>query len=212
MALFQRKPQTESINLRYTLGLNKTLLLVGLGNPGKKYEGTRHNIGFQCLDRYVIDTELGDEWIAKKDLKCLYTSGTQGESKVIVIKPATFMNLSGEAVAATMRFYKIPIENVLVIHDELDIPFGQIRTRIGGSSAGHKGIESILQHCGEGFSRVRIGVKAESPLDGADFVLAKFSSEEQKHLPMLTKEAVAIISEYVYGSGKLLAETRNFMV
>lgn len=213
MALFQRKPQTESINLRYTLGLNKTLLLVGLGNPDKKYDGTRHNIGFQCLDQYVKATELGGEWISKKDLKCLHISGTQGDTKVIAIKPTTYMNLSGEAVAAAMRFYKIPVENVLVVHDELDIPFGQIRTRIGGSSAGHKGVESVINHCGDGFGRMRVGVKSDdTPVNGADFVLAKFSAEEQKQTPALTKEVVAMLSEYVFGGGKLLAETRSFIV
>lgn len=209
MALFVRKPQTASPPL-YTLGLTRNVVLVGLGNPGKEYDGTRHNIGFEVLDYFVSNQEF-EPWMAKKDLKCLITSKTLGSTRVIAIKPTTFMNLSGEAVRAVCDFYKVGAGQTVVVHDEKDIPFGQIRTRMGGSSAGHNGIKSVSQHMGEEYGRIRIGVGAETPMDAADFVLAKFSNDEQAQMQPLLKEATAIITEYIYGE-KLNAETRSFIV
>lgn len=196
----------------FTLGQNKMVLIVGLGNVGKLYEGTRHNIGFAAVDRFATDYNL-PAWIEKKDLKCYFTSGQLGETKVIVIKPTTLMNLSGDAVQAVAHFYKINPEHVAVVHDELDIPFGQIRTRVGGGSAGHNGIKSVVGQLGEQFGRVRVGIgpKLHENQDSADFVLGKFSSEEQSQLKNLTREASAILSEFVYG-GELQHETRNFIV
>ena len=164
MALFQKNPydSTEKQPL-YTLGLNKTVLVVGLGNKGKEYGGTRHNIGFDCIDAFARATDLST-WVEKKDLKCLLASGTVGNTRVIAIKPTTYMNLSGEAVQAAVNFYKIAPSSITVVHDELDIPFGQIRTRMGGSDAGNNGIKSIIQHMGEDFGRVRIGIKADTPM------------------------------------------------
>ena len=121
------------------------------------------------------------------------------------------MNLSGEAIQAVMHFYKIPLQQVLVVHDELDIPFGQIRMRIGGSAAGNNGVKSAIQHLGEEFGRVRIGIQAETPMEASDFVLAKFSKEEQTELPALLKETTAILTEYIHG-GQLLQETRGFLI
>lgn len=186
---------------------------MGLGNPGKEYDGTRHNIGFASLDAFVRANDF-DPWVEKKDLKCWQATTTLGETRVIAIKPTTFMNLSGDAVQAVMHFYKIPAEKLIVVHDELDMPFGQIRIRQGGGSAGHNGLKSIIQHLGEDFGRVRIGIGPKEPeqLDSADFVLKTFSKEQQEHIPALTREASAIISEYAYGDGQLLPETRNFLV
>jgi PTH1 family peptidyl-tRNA hydrolase len=211
MALFQKNPydSTEKQAL-YTLGLNKTVLIVGLGNKGKQYIGTRHNIGFACVDVFIQKLEL-PAWIEKKDLKCLHTSGAVGNTRVIVIKPTTFMNFSGEAVQSVAAFYKIQNDSIVVIHDELDIPFGQIRTRKGGADAGNNGIKSIIQHIGEDFGRVRIGIQAVTPMDSKDFVLAKFDEKQQKQLPNLIKETTAILTEYVY-SGELPHETRSFIV
>jgi PTH1 family peptidyl-tRNA hydrolase len=187
------------------------LLIVGLGNKGKKYDGTRHNVGFVCADRFVEKMDLGS-WVEKKDLKSQLASGNIGDSRVIVIKPTTFMNLSGTAVQATAHFYKIPLDQIVVVHDELDIPFGQIRTRMGGSSAGNNGIKSIIEHVGEDFGRVRIGIanKQSAKQDSADFVLDKFNKSESTQLSALTKEVTAILSEFAYG-GQLLAETRSFI-
>jgi len=157
MALFQKKPHASSNLPYYTVSLGKTLLIVGLGNPEAKYDGTRHNIGFACVDHLTTKLDFPG-WVEKKDLKCLLTQETVGANRVIVIKPTTYMNLSGEAVQAVQSFYKIPLSQIIAIYDELDIDFGQIRSRLGGSSAGHNGIQSIIQHLGEEFGRVRIGI------------------------------------------------------
>lgn len=212
MSLFQRQPSYNDTLKYYTLGQNKTVLIIGLGNPGPEYDATRHNIGFACVDAFAKDNNL-DPWIDKKDLKCQLASGQLGETRVIAIKPTTFMNLSGEAAQAVAHFYKITPENIVAVYDEIDIPFGQIRLRVGGGSAGHNGVKSLIQHLGEGFGRVRIGVgpKLHDQQDSADFVLAKFSSEQQAQLKNLTKEASAILSEYTY-QGELPHDTRNFIV
>lgn len=212
MALFQRQPQAGDRIQLYTFGQNKTALVVGLGNPGKEYDGTRHNVGFAAVDRFVADQDF-PAWVDKKDLKCHLTSHQLDETKVYVIKPTTFMNLSGQAVAAVMHFYKIAASDIVVVHDELDIPFGQIRTRIGGGAAGHNGIKSVTQHIGEQYGRVRVGIgpKVHEQQDSADFVLARFSAEQESQLKNLTREASAILSEYAY-SGQLTHETRNFLV
>lgn len=212
MALFQKKPLAGSSMPLYTLGLNKTILLVGLGNPGKQYEGTRHNIGFACIDAFAAANDF-PQWITKKDLKSEVTAANLGSSRVILMKPTTYMNLSGVAAQSVLHFYKVPFDQVVVIHDELDIPFGQIRLRLGGSSAGHNGIKSLIEHIGEGFGRVRIGIgnDAAKQMDGADFVLQKFSKDEQAQLSGLTREVSSILSEYVFGNG-LPAETRSFLV
>lgn len=213
MAWLQKRPQVSNPTMFYTVGLNKTILLVGLGNPGKEYDLTRHNVGFLCIDSFVAKTDEMEAWMVKKDLKCQLSSGQIGEARVIAVKPTTFMNLSGEAIQAVAGFYKISPEHIAVIHDELDIDFGQIRLRVGGSSAGHNGIKSITKHLGEGYGRIRIGVGPKKParIDSTDFVLQKFSDGEQKQLPNLTKEVNAILSEYLYGA-ELPHDTRNFLV
>lgn len=212
MALFQKRPQASDSIQFYTLGQNKTVLIVGLGNIGKEYDNTRHNIGFAAIDHFAKTNEFPG-WIEKKDLKCHLASHMIGDTRVILIKPTTFMNLSGEAVQATAAFYKIPLEKIVAVYDELDIQFGQIRTRIGGSAAGHNGVKSLTQHLGEGYGRVRVGIgpKVHVQQDSADFVLARFSKEQEAEMESLLKETDAILSEFVYG-GELFAETRSFIV
>src|SRR5882762_5438852 len=170
MALFQKKSNTSSAAPLYTLGLQKTVLIVGLGNPGKEYDKTRHNIGFAALDSFAAKLDFPD-WITKKDLKSLISTQTIGDTRVVLVKPTTFMNLSGEAVQAVQHFYKVPDSQVVAVHDELDIPFGQIRTRLGGSDAGHNGIKSLIAHIGDGFGRVRVGVSNDisQKADSTDF-------------------------------------------
>ena len=213
MAWLQKRPQVSNPTMFYTVGLNKTILLVGLGNPGKEYDLTRHNVGYLCIDEFVRKTDEMEEWQQKKNLKCLLSSGQMGDTRVIAIKPTTFMNLSGEAVQAVANFYKASPGNVAVIHDELDIDFGQIRLRQGGSDAGHNGIKSVTKHLGEDYGRIRVGVGPKQPakIDSTDFVLQKFSAEEQAQLPNLTREVNAILSEYLYGA-ELPHDTRNFLV
>jgi len=212
MAFFQKRPQAGDSIQFYSLGQSKTILVVGLGNIGKEYDNTRHNIGFAAVDRFVADSDF-PAWVDKKDLKCHLTSTQIGDSKVIVIKPTTLMNLSGEAVQAVVHFYKINPDYIVVAHDELDIPFGQIRTRVGGSAAGHNGIKSITNVMGEQYGRVRIGIgpKLHEKQDSSDFVLARFSAEQEAQMKNLTREASAILSEYCY-SGQLPHETRSFIV
>ena len=212
MALFQKKPIVGNDAPIYTLGLQKTVLIVGLGNIGKKYVGTRHNIGFMCIDALAV-SQTTDNWHDKKDLKCTVASGNVGDTRVILCKPTTYMNNSGEAVQALANFYKVNGSNITVVYDDIDLDFGQIRTRIGGSAAGHNGVKSLIQHIGEDFSRVRIGIGPKTPeeIDSADFVLAKFSKDEQAQLPNLVKEATSILSEFIY-SGQLQTETRTFLV
>lgn len=211
MALFQKKPDTGTHNPIYTLSLQKTILIVGLGNSGKEFDGTRHNIGFAVVDAFA-EKQAFEGWTNKKDLKCLLSMGTLGETRVILCKPTTMMNLSGEAVQAVAHFYKVEIANIYIVHDELDVDFGQIRTRLGGGSAGHNGIKSVTGQIGENYGRIRIGIGPKTPeqIDSADFVLATFSKEEQTHMADLLQESQAILSEIVY-SGSLFAETRSFI-
>ncbi len=211
MALFQKKPQTQSVPM-YRIGKERTVLIVGLGNIGKEYENTRHNIGFAVVDNFAKKLDF-PKWSIKKDLKCQITQHNIGDSRVILIKPTTFMNLSGDAVNAVVNFYKIPSNQIMAVYDELDIPFGQIRTRVGGSSAGHNGVKSLIQHLGEDFGRVRIGIanKISAKAENADFVLGKFTKQEQGELSNLLQEANSILSEYAYGN-ELPAETRSFII
>lgn len=213
MAWLQKRPQVSDPTMYYSVGLNKTILLVGLGNPGKEYGLTRHNVGFLCIDEFVAKTEGMADWMVKKDLKCLLSTGQIGDARVIVIKPTTFMNLSGEAVQAAINFYKIGPDHIAVIHDELDIDFGQIRLRVGGSSAGHNGIKSVSKAIGEDYGRIRVGIGPKKPIKitSEDFVLQKFPADEQAQLPNLTREVNAILSEYLYGV-ELPSETRSFLV
>jgi peptidyl-tRNA hydrolase, PTH1 family len=213
MAWLQKRPQVSNPTMFYTVGLNKTILVVGLGNPEPKYDLTRHNAGFLCIDDFVSKTDGMEPWQQKKNLKCLLSTGRIGDSRVIAMKPTTFMNLSGEAVRATADFYKVGPEHIAVIHDELDIDFGQIRLRVGGSDAGHNGIKSVTAAIGEAYGRIRIGVGPKRPakIDSTDFVLQKFSKDEQAQLPNLTREVAAILSEYLYGA-ELPRDTRSFLV
>ncbi len=210
MALLTKRPITETVSPLFTFSASKTMLIVGLGNIGAEYDGTRHNIGFACIDRFAEEHSF-DPWVHKKDLKSFITQHTLGDTRVILAKPTTYMNLSGEAVQAVASFYKIGIDHIIIVADELDIPFGQIRMRIGGGAAGHNGVKSVIQHIGENFGRVRIGIgpKLHEKQDSADFVLATFSETEQKRLPDLTREVTAILTEIIYG-GQLHPETRNF--
>lgn len=212
MGLFQKRPPTTNSQPLYTLGQHKTVVIVGLGNPGKQYDGTRHNIGFSAVDFSAQKLDF-PRWLEKKDLKAWVTSQNIGDVRVILAKPNTFMNHSGEAVQAVLHFFRVPPENCLVVHDELAIPFGQIRTRTGGSSAGHNGVESVIRHIGERFGRIRVGIGNDRSerVDSRDFVLDSFTKEEQQHLPALLKEVHSLVTEYLYG-GELGHDTRSFIV
>lgn len=213
MAWLQKRPQIGEGIQFYSMSLTKTKVLIGLGNPGEEYHLTRHNVGFACLDAFVKSMDEMEPWIIKKDLKCMISKGRIGEHQVIAMKPTTFMNLSGEAVQALIDYYKINSAQIAVLHDELDINFGQIRLRTGGASAGHNGLKSIIGVIGEDFGRIRIGIGPKKPdkIDSADFVLQKFASDEQAQLPNLYKEVNAVLSEYIFGD-QLPNDTRMFIV
>ncbi len=148
-------------------------LIVGLGNPGRKYETTKHNIGFWAVD------QLSDQWnmpFQKEKWHSLVAEDIVNGEKVILLKPLTYMNLSGEAIGAAVRFLKLPLEELIVLFDDLDIPLGQLRLRKKGSSGGHNGIKSTVQHLGtEQFNRVKIGIgRPPSYMSVSDYVLAPF--------------------------------------
>jgi len=212
MALFQTDPHSDHQHQPlYSVGVNKTMLIVGLGNIGKQYEETRHNIGFVCLDNFAKAHDF-DKWIEKSDLDCLMTTKILGETRTILCKPTTLMNLSGESVQKISHFYKINNRQIFVVHDELDIDYGQIRTRQGGSDAGNNGIKSIISHIGSDFGRIRVGIGGNKPekMQNADYVLAKFTSEERSNIPTLEREVTSILTELVF-SGQLPNDTRNFI-
>jgi len=211
MALFQKKPQVQSGAPLYTIGANKTVLIVGLGNPGSEYGNTRHNIGFAIIDEFADKNDF-PSWVVKKDLKCRLTSANLGETRVVLCKPETFMNNSGEAAQAVQRFYRVYNNGTLAIYDELAIPFGSLRSRLGGSDAGHNGIKSLIQHIGDDFGRLRVGIGSEvsKKADAADFVLGKFTKSEQGNLSQIIREANAMITEYIF-SGELPHDTRNVL-
>ena len=153
-------------------------VIVGLGNPGKKYDNTRHNIGFEALD-YIADKEGISINTGKH--KALIGTGYMGGEKVLLVKPQTFMNLSGESLRPIMDFYKLEPEDFIIIHDDIDLDVGRLRIRRKGSAGGHNGIESILVNLGqEDFPRVRVGISR--PPQGwtvVGYVLGNFSKEEQ---------------------------------
>ncbi len=213
MAWLQRRPQVSLPVNYFTVGQNTNIIIVGLGNPEPKYRLTRHNIGFECIDHFVESYEEMSGWVGKIDLKCLVSSGRIGDSQVIAIKPTTYMNLSGEAVSLVINYYKAVTEHVVVIHDDLDVEFGNIRTRYGGGSAGHNGVKSISSKIGEEYGRMRIGIGPKKPaqIDSADFVLQKFSEDERKQMDNLKRESSAILSEFIYAKS-LMSDTRTFIV
>lgn len=211
MGLFVRKHTEQPDQPLYTTSRSMTVLFVGLGNIGKEYEHTRHNIGFECLDTFARQHDF-PAWIEKKDLKCLFTKQLMGDTQIVLIKPTTFMNESGQAVQAVQRFYKLTNNVTVVVHDELDVRFGQIRMRTDGGHAGNNGVRSIISHCGSAFHRIRIGIQNDSleHIDSSDFVLARFSKKEQEAIPLITREVSAILSEFT-ASGELPHDTRNLI-
>lgn len=221
MGLFQRTPFTEEkpvyevVNLPSSsnpLGI-KAILIVGLGNVGNEYDGTRHNIGFDVINEFASKNSV-EGWSTSKSRFCHETSLDIGGIKIILCKPTTFMNDSGKAVRAMQDFYKISNQATLVIHDDLDINFGTIRIRRGGSSGGNNGIKSITQHAGEDYWRLRIGIGPKRPaqIDSADFVLAKFNQTQAKNLSLITMESVSVISEFCHTKAQIPEETRQVLI
>ena len=164
-------------------------LVVGLGNPGDKYENTRHNVGFLTVDELAERARVP---VQRLKHRALTNTVELGGARVLLMKPVPYMNLSGEAVGEAARFYKIPPERVLVISDDVSLPIGKLRIRKGGSAGGHNGLKSIIQHLGtDQFPRVRVGVgqKPHPDYDLADWVLGKFQGEDKKVMDEAVKRA-----------------------
>ena len=171
-------------------------VICGLGNPGQKYAETRHNIGFQVLD--ALSKKHGIS-LSKKKFKSLYTEENIHNKKVLFIKPQTFMNNSGEALKACIHFFNLQPKNVLVIHDEIDFPFGKIKTKFAGGHAGHNGLRSIFEHIGtDEFYRLRIGIgRPFTKEDVSNYVLGPFSKEQKQELEDILNRAIGDIEKFI---------------
>jgi PTH1 family peptidyl-tRNA hydrolase len=171
-------------------------LVVGLGNPGRQYRNNRHNIGFMLVDR--LAERLGVTF-SRMESKALVTKGEYEGCRIILAKPQTFMNLSGQAVSGLVHFYKIPVENLLVSYDDVDLPLETLRLRSGGGSAGQKGMQSIIKRLGtQEFSRLRIGIgRPPGRMDAAAYVLQDFSRAESEILTHILDRAVEAVMVFV---------------
>ena len=182
-------------------------LFVGLGNPTPNSENNRHNIGFKIIDAINSKFKLSKQ---KPKFKGLLTTGNINEKKVYAIKPLTFMNNSGICIRELIEYFKIDAENIIVFHDDLDIDFGKIKTKFGGSSAGHNGIESIDKFIGKDYSRVRIGIgKPNDKIAVSDYVLKDFDDDEKQQLETLKNNITEILAILIDKKLDLFSSTVN---
>ena len=183
------------------------LLLVGLGNPTPNSQNNRHNIGFKIVDAINQKFGLSKQ---KPKFKGLLTTGNIGENKIYAIKPLTFMNNSGICIRELIEYFKIDVEDVIVFHDDLDIEFGKIKAKFGGSNAGHNGIASIDKFIGKDYSRVRIGIgKPKNNIEVADYVLQNFDDDESVGIENISKNIIESISILVEKKLDLFSSTVN---
>lgn len=181
-----------------------TYLLIGLGNPGREYRDSRHNVGFMLIDRLIVRLNARG---MKVQSKAIVTSATYEDRKIILAKPQTYMNLSGQSAHGLLTFYKLPVENMLIAHDDLDIPFGTIRIRPKGGPGGQGGMASTIQQLGtKDFPRLRIGIgRPPGRMDPAAYVLQDFSREEMKVLSEIVDRAAdAALTFVVEGLNKAM--------
>ena len=171
-------------------------LLVGLGNPGREYRDTRHNIGFMLIDKVCKVAGLS---LTRVQSKALVGTGQIEGQRVVLAKPQTFMNLSGQAVGGLVRFYKVPLHQILIAHDDLDLPLGTVRIRPGGGSAGQKGIASTIEQLGsQEFGRMRLGIgRPPGQMDPSDYVLQPFVSRELTMVDLVLGKAVDAIKVFL---------------
>lgn len=181
-------------------------LIVGLGNPGRKYRRNRHNIGFMAVD---LVAEAGQIPLSGKEKQAKVGHGRIAGRRVILAQPQVFMNRSGDAVGPLADYYEVPTQNVLVIYDELDLPFGAIRLRAEGGSGGHNGMKSIINHLGNGFPRMRLGIgRPPGRMDPAAYVLQDFAEAERPLLQDVLEEAVRAVHTFL-GDGIEMAMSRH---
>ncbi|MDY6846185.1 MAG: aminoacyl-tRNA hydrolase [Chloroflexota bacterium] len=175
---------------------NKPYLIVGLGNPGPRYHHNRHNVGFMVLDSLADTANIP---IRRVEFRALLGKGEYAEERVILAKPQTFMNNSGQAVGALVRFYKIPIERLLVVHDDLDLPYGTLRLRPSGGAGGQRGMGSIITKLNtQDFARLRVGIgRPPGRMDPSDYVLHDFDPPEEEILPEVLASAVDAIRMFL---------------
>lgn len=167
-------------------------LIVGLGNPGGKYANNRHNLGFLVVDFFAHDEGLS--WQKSLDWICYFAKSQE----FVVIKPTTFMNKSGEAVREVANFFKIGPDSILIVHDDLDLPFGKLRLSFDGMSAGHMGVESVIESLGGAdFARLRIGIDHPEDIDPEKYVLEGFDDEEKKRLPKVLSNSCEAIRSFL---------------
>ena len=183
------------------------LLFVGLGNPTQDSENNRHNVGFKIIDAINKEFSLSKQ---KPKFKGLLTTGNIGSKKVYAIKPLTFMNNSGICIRELIEYFKINAEDVVVFHDDLDVEFGKIKAKFGGSSAGHNGVASIDKFIGKDYSRVRVGIgKPKNGIEVADYVLQNFDEDESVGIQKISKDITESISILVEKKLDLFSSTVN---
>lgn len=185
----RKEVSTENVN-------RTTFLIAGLGNPGREYKTNRHNVGFMLVDEFcqVLNIKLD-----RVQFKALLTTVNIGEHRVVIAKPQTFMNLSGQAISGILRFYKINRSDMLIAHDDIDLPLGSLRIRPTGGSGGQKGIASIIQQLGtQDFPRLRIGInRPPGRMKAADYVLQNFSSSEMEMISFVLKKGVEAVMTFL---------------
>lgn len=175
---------------------SKPYLIVGLGNPGREYSASRHNVGFMVVDRLA---EKLDTSFRKVKMNALVTAVRHKGERIILIKPQTFMNLSGQAVSSFIRFYKLPLDNMLVVYDDVDLPFETLRLKPDGGDAGQRGVRSIIQQLGtKSFPRLRVGIdRPPGRMEVSDYVLQKFSAAEKGILPFILDTASEAVLHFI---------------
>ena len=183
------------------------LLFVGLGNPTPGSDNNRHNVGFKLIDAINSNFSLSKQ---KPKFKGLLTTGNIASKKIYAIKPLTFMNNSGVCIRELLEYFKIDAENVIVFHDDLDVDFGKIKAKFGGSSAGHNGIASIDKFIGKDYSRVRIGIgKPDLKISTSDYVLKDFNDDEKEQLEKIKNKIIESISILIDKKLELFSSTVN---
>ncbi len=173
-----------------------TFLIVGLGNPGREYRENRHNVGFMVIDRLAV--RLGVSF-TRVEMKSLVTKAEHDRARLVLAKPQTFMNLSGNATRSLLRYYKVPLENLIIAYDDVDLPLGVLRIRPDGGSAGQKGVGSIIEQLGtQQFPRLRVGIgRPPGRMEAADYVLQDFSRQEAELLATTLDRAVEAVLTFV---------------